>query len=52
LSAADFVRVFTVQTLTREGIGAIGPPAITLARAEGLTAHAASVQMRLAGSDE
>jgi histidinol dehydrogenase len=48
LSAADFVRVFTVQTLTRRGLRAIGPAAIACADAEGLNAHAASIRMRLA----
>jgi histidinol dehydrogenase len=47
LSAADFVRVFTVQTLTRAGIRAIGPAAATLADAEGLSAHADSIRRRL-----
>jgi histidinol dehydrogenase len=47
LSAADFVRVFTVQRVTREGLRRIGPPAIALAEAEGLTAHAASLRTRL-----
>ena len=47
LSAADFVRVFTVQTLTKRGIRAIGPAAATLADAEGLTAHASSIRRRL-----
>ena len=47
LSAADFVRVATVQRVTQAGLRAVGPPAITLAEAEGLTAHAASVGMRL-----
>ncbi len=47
LSAADFVRVFSVQTLTRRGIAAIGPAAVTLAESEGLTAHAASIAARL-----
>lgn len=47
LSAADFVRVFTVQTLTKAGIRAIGPAAATLADAEGLTAHATSIRRRL-----
>jgi histidinol dehydrogenase len=50
LSAADFVRVFTVQRLTRAGIRTIGPGAVTLARAEGLTAHAASIERRLSRS--
>ena len=47
LSAADFVRVTTVQQVTAAGIRRIGPAAVTLARAEGLSAHAASIQMRL-----
>ena len=47
LSAADFVRVSTVQRLSAAGIGRIGPAAVALAKAEGLTAHAASIQMRL-----
>ena len=47
LSAADFVRVSSVQHLTREGLAAIGPAAIALAEAEGLTGHAASVRVRL-----
>ena len=47
LSAADFVRVFAVQTLTRAGLRAIAPSVIALAIAEGLLAHAASIQRRL-----
>jgi len=47
LSAADFVRVFNVQTLTRRGIRSIGPSVVTLAEAEGLEAHAQSVRVRL-----
>jgi histidinol dehydrogenase len=47
LSAADFVRVSSVQQVTRKGARAIGPAAIVLARVEGLTAHAASIAARL-----
>ena len=47
LSTADFVRTFTVQTVTRRGLRAIARPAIALARAEGLTAHADSIGIRL-----
>jgi histidinol dehydrogenase len=47
LSAADFVRVFAVQTLSAWGLEAIAPAVIALAEAEGLTAHAASVRARL-----
>lgn len=47
LSAADFVRVFTQQVISRRGLGAIGPSAVVLARAEGLDAHARSILVRL-----
>lgn len=50
LGAADFVRVFSVQRLTRRGIRSIGPAAVALAEAEGLTAHADSIKLRLKGS--
>lgn len=50
LSAADFVRVATVQRISRAGLRAIAPAAITLARAEGLAAHAASISIRFARS--
>ncbi|MEO6236631.1 MAG: histidinol dehydrogenase [Vicinamibacterales bacterium] len=46
LSAADFVRVSTVQTLSRAGLAAVGPHAVALAEAEGLHAHAASIRIR------
>jgi histidinol dehydrogenase len=47
LHAADFVRVGTVQQVSARGLRAIGPAAVALAMAEGLTAHAASIAMRL-----
>jgi len=47
LSAADYVRVATVQRISRKGLRAIGPHGIALARAEGLTAHADSLRIRL-----
>jgi histidinol dehydrogenase len=47
LSAADFVRVTTVQRLSEAGIRRIGPAAVALAQAEGLSAHATSIQLRL-----
>ena len=47
LSAADFVRQITVQRLTRAGLKRIGQSVIDLATAEGLTAHAESVAIRL-----
>jgi histidinol dehydrogenase len=51
LSAADFVRQITVQRVTRHGLARIGPSVVTLATAEGLTAHAASVAIRLKETD-
>jgi histidinol dehydrogenase len=50
LSAADFVRVTTTQTLTAMGLRAIAPAAMALADAEGLQAHARSIQTRLTRS--
>ncbi len=47
LSAADFVRVFSVQTLSAAALRRIGPAAVELAEAEGLTAHANSIRARL-----
>ena len=47
LSASDFVRVATVQHVTARGLRNIGPAVVTLANAEGLSAHAASVSIRL-----
>lgn len=48
LSAADFVKVISVQELTRDGLNRLAPAITTLARAEGLEAHARSVEIRLA----
>jgi len=48
LSAADFVRQITVQRLTSKGLRRIAPSVIALARAEGLEAHARSIEIRLA----
>lgn len=47
LSAADFVRVTPVQTVTAAGLRRVGRAASVLARAEGLVSHAASVDIRL-----
>jgi histidinol dehydrogenase len=46
LSGADFVRQITVQRLTRAGLSRIGPAVVALARAEGLEAHARSIEIR------
>ena len=47
LSAADFVRVSSVQHLSGDGLRRLAPTAISLANAEGLVAHAASIAVRL-----
>jgi histidinol dehydrogenase len=48
LSAADFVRVMAVQRVSRSGLSRIAPVVVPLARAEGLEAHAESIEVRLA----
>ncbi len=47
LSVLDFVKVITVQQYTRAGLKQMGPHAIALAEAEGLTGHAESVRVRM-----
>ena len=47
LSAVDFVKVISVQELTADGLSRLAPAITTLARAEGLEAHARSVEVRL-----
>ena len=47
LSAADFVRQVTVQRVTQAGLRRIGETVTTLATAEGLQAHAASIKVRV-----
>jgi histidinol dehydrogenase len=46
LSAADFVKVITVQKFFRDGLREIAPVVTTLAETEGLRAHAQSVRVR------
>ncbi len=48
LSAADFVKVISVQELSAGALRALAPAITTLARAEGLEAHARSVEARFA----
>jgi histidinol dehydrogenase len=48
LSSADFVKVISVQELTSSVLRDLAPAITTLARAEGLEAHARSVEVRLA----
>jgi histidinol dehydrogenase len=48
LSVLDFVKLITVQELTRDGLSQIGKTVETLAQIEGLRAHAASITVRCA----
>jgi histidinol dehydrogenase len=48
LSLFDFSKRITVQELTPDGLRDLGPVAATLAHLEGLDAHAAAVECRLA----
>lgn len=47
LSAADFVKVISVQELTPPALAKLTPSITSLARAEGLEAHARSVEVRI-----
>ncbi len=47
LSVSDFLKRITVQELTEDGLRGLGPTASTLARLEGLDAHALAVDLRL-----
>lgn len=46
LSAADFVKCISVQTISRKGFRRLAEDAQSLARAEGLVAHARAVEVR------
>jgi histidinol dehydrogenase len=46
LSVQDFLKTISVQQLSRAGLEQVAPAVITLAEAEGLTAHAQSVRLR------
>lgn len=47
LSVHDFMKLITVQELSAEGLSRLAPDAIRLARAEGLDAHARSMEIRI-----
>ena len=46
LSAADFTRTTTIQRISRAGLRRLREPGVALARAEGLTGHARSIEVR------
>jgi histidinol dehydrogenase len=52
LSLLDFSKRITVQELTPAGLRDLGPVAATLAHLEGLDAHAAAVERRLAALEQ
>ncbi len=49
LSVADYVKVISTQEISPEALRKLAPAITTLARAEGLEAHARSVEARLNG---
>ena len=49
LAVTDYLKVISVQRLSREALARLGPTVTTLARAEGLEAHARSVEVRSNG---
>ena len=48
LSVVDYLKIITVQEVSREALVRIAPIVTTLAEAEGLSAHAESVRVRCA----
>ncbi len=52
LSVLDFLKRTTLMGCDAAGLGEIGPAAVALAQAEGLSGHARSVAIRLAAPDD
>ncbi|HZR29679.1 MAG TPA: histidinol dehydrogenase [Terriglobales bacterium] len=50
LSVCDFLKIISVQQVSRNGLRSVAANAITLAKAEGLAAHANSVAVRCASA--
>jgi histidinol dehydrogenase len=50
LGVHDFVKTISVQQLSRDGLARISAAVVTLAEAEGLTAHAESIRVRTANA--
>jgi histidinol dehydrogenase len=46
LNVGHFMKTSTVQIITKDGLAALGPTIMTIAKAEGLHAHADSVMIR------
>jgi len=49
LSVSDFMHTVSIQTISRAGLAQLAESAITLAKLEGLDAHANAVEIRLRG---
>ena len=49
LSVLDFLKIISVQKLAPEALRRLAPSIVTLARAEGLEAHARSIELRIDG---
>jgi histidinol dehydrogenase len=47
LSVADYVKIISVQQLNARALSDLAPAIVTLARAEGLEAHARSIEVRI-----
>jgi histidinol dehydrogenase len=52
LSVNDFVKLITVQQYTADGLAELGPHAIRMAEAEGLTGHAEAIRSRMQAPTE
>ena len=52
IHVAEFTRSISIAATNRAALGRLGPPAATLARAEGLTGHARALERRLQRSGQ
>lgn len=52
VSVDSFMKKISFQEISKQGLGLIGNTVIEMARAEGLDAHAAAIEIRLSDSDQ
>ncbi|MEO1793316.1 MAG: histidinol dehydrogenase, partial [Pseudomonadota bacterium] len=52
LGTLDFMKRTSILSLSEEALAALGPPAMTIARAEGLEGHRRSVAVRLGDTED